>query len=285
MYSDSPDRAGRVRQIPINIEPRSTASEEVRRASSRQQHQSPNNNNDRHYQENQWRRAHPDNSYSGNDPRQTSPNTSSVNINYQPQQTQRNQNHEPRSANSQNSRSKEDRLSANRDKPANQHQNKRSPSPRDVSPNSEKKVNSPEPIPLPPPQCQTQPNDHTSSAAPSDANTTEDTTNHQSTSSPMSEEEKILSQINSVKLDITNLLERINQFKETSASSKEYRYLDEMLTRCVLNLDKIECGNSADMRQQRRAAIKLVDQTTNILQRKVQINADILELSVSMSRQ
>lgn len=99
----------------------------------------------------------------------------------------------------------------------------------------------------------------------------------------MSHEERIISQINAVKTEIAILLDKINQFKEISSKSKEYRYLDEMLTRCVLNLDKIECGDLQHLRQQRRAAIKLVDATSSILARQLQINIEINELTLSMS--
>lgn len=101
----------------------------------------------------------------------------------------------------------------------------------------------------------------------------------------MSEQDKILHKISAVKKEITSLLEAISQFKEISEKSKEYRYLDEMLTRCMLNLDNIECGDYVDMRQQRKAANKLVDQTTELLQRKLKINIDIHELFVNMSAQ
>lgn len=282
MFSEGQDRSGRERRIPINVEPRySTDEEVVRRSSARQQYQVPNNSNQEsaNRQWNHEKRAREDTSPRGSDHRQTSPNTSSINIDYRPphHQAQRDQQYqEPRAFNSHNSRSgREHQTASNIDQHSNGRQSReqtKTPLSRDVSPNSDKKVNSPEPIPLPPPpelQGQTRTGFNMSSN-PQD-------------SSHMSEDEMILSKINAVKMEITNLLEQISQFKEISAKSKEYRFIDEMLTRCVLNLDKIECGSSSDMRQQRRATIKLVDQTTSILQRKLQINTDIHELTINMS--
>lgn len=185
--------------------------------------------------------------------------------------------------------------------------------------NSDKLVNSPEPIPLPPPeqhqqqplqQQQTQPNSRQKEQLASpECDVRRSTTNQQNNNQPthmdcsettnvshqqrnqadvdhkQSEQKSssVLDKINSIKLELTNLLQEITTFNGTSAKSKDYRYLDEMLTRCMLNLDNVDCGNSKELRQIRKATIKLVDKATDILQRKLQINSDIHTLSESMS--
>lgn len=154
MYSEAQDRSSRVRQIPINVEPRHLANEELRRPTSNRQHQMPGHNHNSQSPENSWsqRQAHSNNGH-----RQASPNTSSININYQPQEIKRDQSYETRSANSQTPRSSRESRGVSRDQPVDNNQGRgqdRSPLPRDASPNSDKKVSSPEPIPLPPPPDQ-----------------------------------------------------------------------------------------------------------------------------------
>lgn len=88
-----------------------------------------------------------------------------------------------------------------------------------------------------------------------------------------------------VRKKITDLLPAIQQFNGKSPKSKEYRYLDEMLTRCVLELDGVQCGDSDELRKQRKAIVKLVDKATDILQRKQQLNSDMDDLSETIANQ
>lgn len=181
---------------------------------------------------------------------------------------------------------------------------------------SDKLVGSPEPIPLPPPPADQQQNQHlkdnnhkqqnkqkkqqeSSGVHPSSDNKKEDSSfterdgsgclqqnvEHQGQTGTQGSDKdtSVLGKINSVKEEVTMLLQEITKFSEISAKSKEYRYLDEMLTRCVLKLDNVECGDAAELRHQRKAAVKLVDRATDILQRKLQINSDIHDLSQSMN--
>ena len=88
--------------------------------------------------------------------------------------------------------------------------------------------------------------------------------------------------IDSTKAEVNYLLERIHGFQGTNENDKNYRYLDEMLTRCILKLDRIECNNSAD-RSNRKQAIKGVNQAISILERKLEINSDIMKLESNLS--
>lgn len=95
---------------------------------------------------------------------------------------------------------------------------------------------------------------------------------------PSSNEDEIYS----TKSEVNSLLCRIHEFQGTSENDKNYRYLDEMLTRCILKLDKIECNNSTD-RGNRKEAIRGVNQAISILERKLEINSDIKKLECNLS--
>lgn len=197
-----------------------------------------------------------------------------------------------------------------------QHQPSNSP-----SPNSDKLVSSPEPIPLPPPPSDQnqQHNDNTNNHQQRQqqqpqkqkqqyggGSISPDGRKGENPSSQMrdgcaspqqrssenqgqqgqhcvTKDTSVMGTINSIKEEVTNLLLEITKFSGISAKSKEYRYIDEMLTRCILRLDNVECGDAVELRQHRKAAIQLVDRATDILQRKLQINSEIHDLSESMT--
>lgn len=114
----------------------------------------------------------------------------------------------------------------------------------------------------------------------------EDESGRNSATNDLSEQDKdklALNKIAKIKSDVRTLLKGVAEFSQPSDKTKEYRYLDEMLTRCLLDLDNIECGDCTDLRQQRKAAIKLVDRAVNLLQRKMQFNADMVDLNACMN--
>lgn len=88
----------------------------------------------------------------------------------------------------------------------------------------------------------------------------------------------------STRAEVSNLLEGINEFKGTSQDDKDYRYFDEMLTRCILNLDQIECNDLQD-RTNRKDAIRGVNEAISILERKLEINSEIKELESDLKRE
>lgn len=87
--------------------------------------------------------------------------------------------------------------------------------------------------------------------------------------------------IYSTKAEVNNLLGGINGFQGTTENDTNYRYLDEMLTRCMLKLDDIECSSSAE-RTSRKEAIKGVNKAISILEKKLEINSDIKELESNL---
>lgn len=87
--------------------------------------------------------------------------------------------------------------------------------------------------------------------------------------------------IESTRTEVNSLLKRIEEFQGTTDNDKNYRYLDEMLTRCILRLDHIECNNSSD-RSSRKEAVDGVNQAISILERKLAINSDIKKLASNL---
>lgn len=102
--------------------------------------------------------------------------------------------------------------------------------------------------------------------------------NHQSNSKPLTVSEKI----DSTKAEVSGLLVSIDQFQGITEDDKQYRYLDEMLTRCIIGLDSIQCNSSTD-RENRRQAIKGINKAISILERKVAINSDIKKLETDLT--
>lgn len=88
--------------------------------------------------------------------------------------------------------------------------------------------------------------------------------------------------IESTRVEVANLLEGINTFQGVSQDDKHYRYYDEMLTRCMLDLDQIECESSED-RSGRREAILGVNQAITLLERKLEINREIKDLEQDLN--
>lgn len=88
--------------------------------------------------------------------------------------------------------------------------------------------------------------------------------------------------IESIRAEVSSLLERVEEFQGTTDNDKNYRYLDEMLTRCILKLDHIECNNLSD-RSSRKEAVEGVNQAISILERKLAINSDIKKLAANLS--
>lgn len=84
------------------------------------------------------------------------------------------------------------------------------------------------------------------------------------------------------RLELNDLLARINEFRGTTESDKNYKYLDEMLTRCILRLDKLECNSTTD-RSNRKEAVREINQALSILDRKLEINSNIKLLEKDLS--
>ena len=73
-----------------------------------------------------------------------------------------------------------------------------------------------------------------------------------------------LAKLEKVKNDVAELIEKIDSYKG-SKEDREYKYLDEMLTRHLCTLDSIEAGGRDDIRQMRKATINSINRCASML--------------------
>merc|ERR1719225_858534 len=76
-----------------------------------------------------------------------------------------------------------------------------------------------------------------------------------------------LSQLDKIMDNVYDLEKQISAFKGAK-DSKEYRFLDEMLTRNLLALDCIDTAGRDDVRQQRKESIKSINRCLSVLESK-----------------
>jgi hypothetical protein len=82
--------------------------------------------------------------------------------------------------------------------------------------------------------------------------------------------------INKILTDLQKYEIEVNKFNGTQ-EDKKYRYLDEMLTRCIIKLDNIETQGKEDVRKARKEAVLAVNKCISLLESKskTQNNANI----------
>merc|ERR1719158_2643546 len=73
-----------------------------------------------------------------------------------------------------------------------------------------------------------------------------------------------LAKLQKVKNDVAELVQKIESYKG-SKEDREYKYLDEMLTRHLCTLDSIEAGGRDDIRQMRKATINSINRCASML--------------------
>lgn len=98
-------------------------------------------------------------------------------------------------------------------------------------------------------------------------------------SSPTNQTQILSDRMVAISMEVNNLLELVKNFNHPSSDCREFRYIEEMLTRCMLNLDQIECSQMNDLRQKRKSICRWIEQVSKILNRKVELNKELAELS------
>lgn len=79
--------------------------------------------------------------------------------------------------------------------------------------------------------------------------------------------------ISAVRASVTELQEKVDKF-EDKEKNKEFLYIDEMLTRALLQLDNIDPDGRDDVRQARRNLIKDINNTISKLEKKATQTSD-----------
>lgn len=92
-----------------------------------------------------------------------------------------------------------------------------------------------------------------------------------------------INKIQDIQQDVLDLMFKVEQFGGDNKNDKEYKYLDEMLTRNLLKLDTIDTRGNDSIRLARKEAIKCIQASLNCLEAKVDgrpkegVNADAPE--------
>ena len=87
----------------------------------------------------------------------------------------------------------------------------------------------------------------------------------------MNQDDPCFSKLNEIMENVLDLEKQINAFVG-GKDSKDYKFLDEMLTRNLLALDGIETAGRDDVRQQRKESIKSINRCLSILESKAKTN-------------
>lgn len=75
--------------------------------------------------------------------------------------------------------------------------------------------------------------------------------------------------VDEILYDLKNFESQVHEFNGTSHADKGYRFLDEMLTLCILRLDCINIDGNDELRKYRKSAIIEVNRVAAILETKV----------------
>ncbi|RUS71437.1 hypothetical protein EGW08_020798, partial [Elysia chlorotica] len=84
---------------------------------------------------------------------------------------------------------------------------------------------------------------------------------------PQSPEEKAYEIINNIMREVRNLEDEVNSFQGTKRD-KQYKYLEEMMTRSLLKTDSVEAGSNDDIRQARKQTVRMIEAALNLLELK-----------------
>merc|ERR1712242_538899 len=82
-----------------------------------------------------------------------------------------------------------------------------------------------------------------------------------------------LAKLAKIQANVDDLGKQLEVF-QGDKESKEYRFLDEMLTRNLLALDGIDTAGRADIRQHRKESIKSINRCLSVLESKAKNQAE-----------
>merc|ERR1712203_394228 len=94
-----------------------------------------------------------------------------------------------------------------------------------------------------------------------------------STGNTKREDDPCMMKLDKIMDNVRDLEKKISAF-QGDKDSKEYRFLDEMLTRNLLALDGIDTAGRADIRQHRKESIKSINRCLSVLESKAKNQAE-----------
>lgn len=104
-------------------------------------------------------------------------------------------------------------------------------------------------------------------------------------SPPVGKLQIVADRIMAVNLEVNNLLQLVRNFNKLTADCTDYRYIEEMLTRSILTLDQLECGQCPELRQKRKTTCRSIEQISDVLKKKLDLNIELDELSLKLGSQ
>ena len=87
------------------------------------------------------------------------------------------------------------------------------------------------------------------------------------------EDDPCMMKLDKIMDNVRDLEKKISAF-QGDKDSKEYRFLDEVLTRKLLALDGIDTAGRADIRQHRKESIKSINRCLSVLESKAKNQAE-----------
>lgn len=78
-----------------------------------------------------------------------------------------------------------------------------------------------------------------------------------------------INKIQDIQQDVLDLMFKVEQYQGGNKADKDYKYLDEMLTRNLLKLDTIDTRGNDSIRLARKEAIKCIQASLNVLEAKI----------------
>ncbi|BFZ21220.1 hypothetical protein BsWGS_24259 [Bradybaena similaris] len=82
-----------------------------------------------------------------------------------------------------------------------------------------------------------------------------------------SQEERAFEIINGIMSEVKSLEEQVNNFRGVK-KDKEYKYIEEMLTRSLLKLDSVDSGSNENVRLARKQAVRYIEAAIDLLELK-----------------
>jgi hypothetical protein len=102
---------------------------------------------------------------------------------------------------------------------------------------------------------------------------------------PKTPEERAFEIIDGVMAEVRELEATVNTFAGVDKNDKQYRYLEEMLTRSLLKLDSVDTAGQDNIRQARKQAVRMIQAALDLLELKAHANAQNMPEAAMQSTQ
>ena len=100
-------------------------------------------------------------------------------------------------------------------------------------------------------------------------------------SSKLRQDDPSFNKLNKIMENVLHLEKQVGAF-QGEKNSKEYKCLDEMLTKSLLALDGIDSDGEEDVRQQRKESVNSVNRCISILETKSKTYQDEIKVGIIM---